>query len=376
MITQDLINRGGSKLEITRALLEAEVDIPIPRSAWKYFGQSLDSIKAEFEAMRKPVIVRGSHPNDYHGFIDVVPTRKNVYTFSELEKKVREIEDAVASDAVRLHSEDWGQSYTLEVHILIQEQGSHFTGVMIRHPHVTERLMIQYQDCSRPRYMQVNASVTGSREEFFILDFLTDIEDRDISALIEMYEKLEKSGILDMSYSQQVEFGLRPLMFYQARPFMLFQPAREFRVEIPEQVPHIETTEFPYGVTPEHGTELEFVVIDADGLAQFDRGTNTNPYGLILVNKHFATDFKIPVGNRLGNLIAFCSPCGGHQFLYHNNYRFMKKAQYSMIEGAVVLGDNWQQISDLNSGNKLFDQFRRGRILSNGFENVILPTNS
>ncbi len=33
MISQEQINRGGSKLEITRSLIETCVDIPTPRSA-------------------------------------------------------------------------------------------------------------------------------------------------------------------------------------------------------------------------------------------------------------------------------------------------------------------------------------------------------
>ena len=53
VISQELIGRGGSKLEITRALLEQEADVPIPNSIWRYYGQSLDSIREGFERLKK-----------------------------------------------------------------------------------------------------------------------------------------------------------------------------------------------------------------------------------------------------------------------------------------------------------------------------------
>jgi len=34
MINQEIINRGGSKLEVTRMALEKNLDIPIPNSSW------------------------------------------------------------------------------------------------------------------------------------------------------------------------------------------------------------------------------------------------------------------------------------------------------------------------------------------------------
>src|SRR3989338_3680674 len=122
MITPQLIQRGGSKLEITRALLEAGIDMPIPRSTWKYYGQSLDSILPEFNKMKKPVIVRGSHPNDYHGFIDVIPTVRDVETVQGLERAVKKIESRMYDPTVKAHCDDWGQPYSPEVHILLQEQ--------------------------------------------------------------------------------------------------------------------------------------------------------------------------------------------------------------------------------------------------------------
>ena len=64
MISDAIIQRGGSKLEITRAVIESGLKIPVPRSAWLYYGQDIGSLRGSFNDMRKPVIVRGSHPND------------------------------------------------------------------------------------------------------------------------------------------------------------------------------------------------------------------------------------------------------------------------------------------------------------------------
>jgi len=188
MISQNIIRRGGSKLEITRALIERNVGIPVPVSTWKYYGQDLDSIRRDFESMRKPVIVRGSHRNDYEGFIDVVPTYRNVNDFRELENAVRYIEGATESDDVRVHCEDWDQPYTPKVHILVQEQSrSAIVGSMLRHPHDRKQLIIQYFDMNDSGPMRsIMSSARIDKDGDFIYNSELGIHDEEIMELIKL----------------------------------------------------------------------------------------------------------------------------------------------------------------------------------------------
>ncbi|MBS3136984.1 hypothetical protein J4232_01000 [Candidatus Woesearchaeota archaeon] len=96
MISEAEIQHGGSKLEITRALLEAgygsqKSGIPIQRSTFWYNGSDVEPLLKKFRRMKKPIIVRGSHPTDYHWGIDVFTTVKGISTEAELENAVRKI---------------------------------------------------------------------------------------------------------------------------------------------------------------------------------------------------------------------------------------------------------------------------------------------
>jgi hypothetical protein len=365
MITQEKINRGGSKLEITRALIEAGLDneIPVPRSTYKYFGQSLDSILPEFHRMKKPVIVRGSHPNDYHGFIDVIPTKRDVTKISELEEAVREIEQTAESEDVKVHCEDWNQPYSKEVHVLIQEQGSSIVGSMLRHPNDKNQLRIEYFDIIDNINREPNSY--ASFDELG-LSHISNIEisDNKISELMEMYKKLEKSGIIDTEWSHQVEFGLRPLMFYQARPFKKFQPKGDFSISY-LHIPFgkIIRSEDCFGITPSEGIDLEFYFRDCHEFSPiFGAGLPLNrSYGLAITAK---SRQSFSLGCKIGDIKVFCSPCLRNHYLSHFNYRFMKKAEISLISGLHYSNC----YGKFNS-----EDFKEARVFADGKNGVVIP---
>jgi hypothetical protein len=381
MISQDLIDRGGSKLEITRALLEAgygspESGIPIPHSVFRYYGQDLNSIRADFERLRKPVIVRGSHRNDYHGFIDVILTHKNISSFSELEDAVTNIEETTDREVVKIHSEDWGQTYTPEVHILIQEQSpSYIAGSMIRHPHDKQQWRIQYRDITDKvnivSYAQIRRGYDSLRESHKSRLRVTDDEIRDV---VDLYEKLETCGVLDTSFSQHMEFGLRPLMFYQARPFKKFQPAQNFEIPWGNTLKHPYMTAREYfGITPEEGVELPFFPVRWKYMTFIKRlppELEEKAHGLILLNRLL----KSPAtGKQFGKLVAFCSPCPDFSYLFHRNYRLMKRAEFSFIDFLVF------NVEASGSGRSTYSvkdvrDFRESRLFCNGNRGIIIPT--
>lgn len=382
MITQEQINRGGSKLEITRALFEAGLDrdLPIPRSTLKYYGYGLDPVLPAFLRMKTPVIVRGSHPNDYHGFIDVVPTIKNVNTVSQLEEAVKIIEESMLRPEVKAHCEDWNQPYTPEVHLLIQEQGSPIVGSMLRNPHDRNKLMIQYVNSDHrdpndwARDIVSVALSLRSGEIFHSSDL--DIPDSEIKKLIEMYEKLEASGVLDNEWSQQVEFGLCPLGFYQARPFKKFQKPADFSVwdimqeiEKNKEVSYINSYE-SFGITPKEGIDMEFVGVNSINLygpyGNVDL-PNDKPYGLIVQDK---LKRGVRVEQPFFDLRVYATPVNETGYLFHNDYRLIKRAQISLIE-QVLRDSEGKKIHTFSGAD--YRNFKESRVFADGKKAIIVP---
>lgn len=374
MITQEIINRGGSKLEITRAIIEQGLDIPVPVSAWRYYDDNLAPLITSFQKMRKPVIVRGSHPNDYHGFIDVVPTIRDINTTSDLEKAVKTIEGRMRDEDVKTHCEDWQQEFSPEVHILMQEQSpSPITGGMLRHPHREGGYFIQYRDltdngpCRFPcSYAMINLDCGA-----FYSGGMDKRSDEELRGALEMFKKLEESGILEKEWAYQVEFGFDPLLFFQARPFKRMQPAQDFKVPYSEKQLGI-YSHCSFGITPKEGVELDFLFSSPDELEYSPSRTNSKidsiegKAGLIQTRK-FHPGGSSSIDLKLKNLVCFCSPCVSYDFLFHENYRFMKKAEISMTEA---------HIPSLHSVH-LYDlpTFKRARVYSNGFSGAIIPEN-
>ena len=378
MISEEIISRGGSKLEITRALIESGIDIPIPNATWKYYGAGLDSLLKDFANMRKPVIVRGSHKNDYHGFIDVVPTFGDVNTASKLEKVIGYIEQALLQNDMKIHCDDWNQEYSPEVHILMQEQSaSPIVGSMLRHPNDKKQLRIQYISNECPGAATSFAEITrrGFHHNPGIGWEGEKVTDDEIHELIEMYEKLERCKILDPEWSYQMEFGLKPLLFYQARPFKKFEPAKDFKLPSIKGAPYIRASDY-FGLTPKEGVDLDFVTA---GIGNFcDVGEpfyeNNKPYGMIRLYKErhsYSTE------KRIGALSVFCSPCSPYDFLFHGNYRLMKKADISFVYFHVdnlVPGFSETPHPFANCSFEAAKEFAHSRVWCNGERGIIIPT--
>ncbi len=390
MISTQQIQRGGSKLEITRAIIEQGADkkIPVPKSIWRYSGQDLGPLKKEFDNMEKPVIVRGSHPNDYHGFIDVCPTYRGVNTFSELEEHIQCAEMVMGLNEMKIHCEDWEQPYNPEIHFLIQEQKSQFIGTMMRHPH-TGKLMIEYFNIMTMGYEVIPIETVWvdadgiypkesiidkkagkisepSRLKLMQIGSIENPNDKEIREAIKMYENLESSGIIDGTFAQKVEFGFRPLNFFQANPFMKFEPMADFALPKPDKrIPHM-WAPLSFGITPKKGSEFQFKIASAVDILdnKIELITNKNPYGLLITRQFRDTP---PTGKRFGNIAVFCSPCSEDMYLNHSHYRIMKKADYSLIGASPI---NYEK-SPHEMG--YLEEFRESKIFSNGNSGIIIP---
>lgn len=76
MLSQDQKQRYGGKAAILMCVQKQLPQMPILPFVVLEHGQNIDSVVGDFNAMRKPVIVRSSSPyeySDFEGIFDSVP---------------------------------------------------------------------------------------------------------------------------------------------------------------------------------------------------------------------------------------------------------------------------------------------------------------
>ena len=392
LLTPELIQRGGSKLETTRLIIERGLPIPTPRSTWLYHGERLDPILPEVQKIFRGggrLIVRGSHPSDYHWSIDAIHTERNVTSIEGVGKAIEKIEAGVRGDDFRLHCEDGGVPYSEAVHVLIQQQlDNPVLGSMLRNPH-RDYIHIECRDTSKDRsdglegtvkHIDVGSVDTGAIWHFgFGLPLSTLVND--------IYIPFAGSGIPDAAYVQQVEFGL-PGFFLQARPAFKRVPKAEFNIDTKslDKTPCISCSS-AFGITPPEGIEIAFTTLHEQQIGGYENDNNCGRQGSVLdVGKNgYWPGKQLPreeygmfllsalqqspnIRYRLGRLkvfVSFFANDFGH-YLEHSSYRFMKKADISLI------GARFNNYDPLFSDFE--NEFARCRVFSNGQDGLIVPS--
>jgi len=367
MITQEKINRGGSKLEITRALIEKDFK-HVPESIFLYSGQDLSSIKHDFEKLLRKglVICKGSHPNDYHGFVDVVPTRRNIESFSELEKAVKYAEEFMQKPEVRSYSElNDGQSYNPAIHFLIQQQSeSQFLGQLLEHPHKKKDIFGNFYDVND--IGGVPSIVSSSSGEVNIAGCDKKELGKAPKKLInEIIPEMKSLDILNRKWSQNYEVSGDGLIL-QARPFKKFKKPKKWKIRLGD-LPHFSFWEC-FGITQKTGINLPNIV-KSFGIHN-DIDIKDNKKYALTIEDDFMSRCSTSLNVKFENLVAYCTKQYLQMTLRHAHYRLMKKAQYSFFRGIGYkngecdMGMKRKEI--LNEDNLTF--------FSNGKEGAIVPT--
>ncbi|MFH1400845.1 MAG: hypothetical protein ABIH41_04960 [Nanoarchaeota archaeon] len=336
--------------------------------------------KREIESLLRggSIIARGSSRHDYHGGIDVFRTKRDISSWSQLERAVRDIVLSGQTDQVRAHIEDWKFAYipqewkleyTPEVHVLIQQQVTDLVGSALRHPH-TGMLMIEYNsfaeryDSRELGYGRKAVSLANFEEGRGLWHLsLDDVLDSEIHTVIETIEILERSGLLDEEYAYQFEFGLRPVSLFQARPFKKKSACRK------HAVPDLEYenkkgifSRLSFGFAPAEGESIMLRTMDTWGFER-NHGFPENPYGIHITDK-FRSAPRIDAG--LGNLRVYLSDALELQFQSHWNYRLMKRAEFSGV-GCSEYG-----VVDRSEGAE--QSVCSGKLYANGQSMAFMPS--
>ena len=297
MLPQADIQQYGGKAAILNHVKAKLPDMPIPSYVVKGASDSLDSVMADFRAMKKPVIVRSSSPHEYGDFEGIFESVPNVHDERGLSRAVRQVEESARSERASAYARQNGFDISDKMHVIIQEQSqSRYTGAIMRHPNNPDWIFISYflpgmfRDHEAYLFDENNPS-----ESSYHRGTLGNMPPENAKVLVEEYKKIESLTDIAEGCSLFVEFGFKPFALYQARPFKKIQTA-DF--EIPDKYRHDTEhwTNFAFGVTPREGIVLPVI----KGLGSFEARMVSDNFGKG-AKEIFFGGYDVILGHKLGD---------------------------------------------------------------------------
>ncbi len=298
----------------------------------------------------EPVIVRASHPNDHEGFVDVLESVANVRTPEELKRAVQRIRMQANRPEVFSYSAYEGRPYDGRTRIQIADQlmddyGIYgqkpaYRGSIIEHPHQRGTYVIEVS-VPTPTSVRVLERVIVREGE--PVNFIEDGDENPISEMrpwytqalqdiVSLYIQVQFSGFIPPEFSFQMEFGhtshpkkdKAQVQFFQARPFKKFE---EPTYTIGD---HEKSKYLCFGITPQEGVELPFVV--ARGHNERDIMRRIKPYALGI--EYNSTSQPLTFQPR--NVAAYLALGTRAASLEHQHYRWIRKTEVSILDKGVT----------------------------------------
>jgi hypothetical protein len=285
-------------------------------------------------------ILRGTHPNDHEGFVDILLSCE-IIGFREKRKTVmdgirnstRRIRESAASPEVYDYSRYEGQAYDGKVGVGIQPLNPGRRGSVVEHPHQRDTYLIDLvtHELGKPTDFLDRITVIGNDvdKRSSIVGFYRTMEEYNeelARQIADLYRRVRSSGFIPSSYSLQMEFGVNEnffedrdrVLFYQARPF------REF-IDPPYEMKGDESRKYRcFGVTPEEGVILPVV------RTFHQEGIGNIPHNFAWVVSNITGPMNASARPR--NMKAFL-PIGLRVYsLEHNTYRWVRKADVSILD--------------------------------------------
>ena len=147
MLPQADIERYGGKAAILNYVRDKLPDMPIKPYVVKAHDATIDSVVSDFDAMKKPVIVRSTSPHEYGDFEGIFDSVKDVYDVHDLRHAVEKVKESAVSDRAKLYAKQRKMEIDGSISVMVQEQSdSQYLGAMMRHPNNPDLILIGYHD--------------------------------------------------------------------------------------------------------------------------------------------------------------------------------------------------------------------------------------
>lgn len=390
-IAKDYITQlGGSKSGTYHYLNDSQPDLRRHLPADTHYLEPdgdvirfLDSVNFSFSRQK---IVRGCHPLDFVGMVDVIDTVKGLQDRTAVAYAIKKLQEQARSPEVKSFVEyESGETFNGEIGILVQDYYGEERGSIIEHPHmkgiyrvgkVTPTVL---HDIARLTGRQVTVTgqynvdeeicdVSGRAiDQFKIgagdsIGFKSSqsIEQDEARKVIELYKRVADSGLIPEGYSFQMEYGIDKVtkqpIFYQARLFRPFIDRANYEKDDVDWDFNSTRIFNAFGITPKEGIETHLAYLDEDGIKHSsDKGTVAFTYSASGKNQRGSTSLDIQPKN-IGVYLPY-----QYQLLEHGHYRWLQKAPVSLA--AIIKG-----IEDKldNSINFAAEDGVKVRVWSNG----------
>ncbi len=334
---------GGSKAGAYQYLHDAHPELrkhlPTGTAYLPPDGNVDEFLKRVDTSKRK--IVRGCHPLDVNGMVDVVCTCPDQRDIREVRGAIGKVL-SVAQDAdVRSYMEyESGKPFDGKVGVLVQNYYGKERGSIIEHPHERGVYRVEHVTPTISSHENVDtyiADETGQAFDVWTARLAPEAdklykEKQDLAAsriqqIITLYRKIQETGLMPSTHSFQMEFGAtsEEIMFYQARLFKPFEPKADFPIELggfDENDTGWKSVVTPYnvfGITPEKGTEFKLIDLTAEAVEEH-KGNESLAYKHGAFFRHLSLGLEVQPRNMKAYLPR------DEALLEHGHYRWMQKS--------------------------------------------------
>lgn len=220
-------------------------------------------------------IVRGSHPMDFQGLVDVLTTK--VGMAEDLRSLVAEAQGQARTRAVMDYGRYENPAYDGNIMIGIQPYLNTQRGSIVEHPNIPNSYVVSFVDPGEYKPGQRGAitgiyngetdkieSVSGGSDE------IVGDADTRYKRVVELYRLVDESGLVRPGFSFQMEFlnASDAVYIAQVRAFMQKQQA-DFRLDARERV--------VFGITPREGIVVP-VYLSPNGFLGGEQPNQTSPW--------------------------------------------------------------------------------------------------
>lgn len=277
-------------------------------------------------------IIRGSHPHDFQGLVDVLETKTALSKNSDdIPYAVFLLRRGAESEEVMDYARYENSQYDGKITVGIQPHNGGLRGSVVEHPNqpgnfLVTRIIDRGDDMCMPSVGRYDQQGALQQDMNYHPEAL-----QSEKTLIDFYKIIQRSELVKDHLSFQMEFGgpLDNPSIYQVRAFTNKQVADFVLEEYPSRT-------LTFGVTPPDGIVMPYATWNPSVAFSFPGNQNPGvPWALLRTYHYHDRDLSFQPKNMAAYLAGQCYKSSAWQSLEHGHFSMAQKADVTLFEGRV-----------------------------------------